>query len=74
MRNRSFTKEEIEAYWRSKQKTVEEHLKEISTLSETNQQVCVRVCMWVGVFGQQLADLLRILFSFFFFLIFFFIF
>ncbi|XP_048331057.2 uncharacterized protein LOC125422846 [Ziziphus jujuba] len=39
MRNRSFTKEEIEAYWKSKQKTIEEHLKEISSpRSDVNQQ------------------------------------
>ncbi|KAF3446333.1 hypothetical protein FNV43_RR11512 [Rhamnella rubrinervis] len=37
-RNRSFTKEEIEAYWRSKQKTEEEHLKDISTPSDTTNQ------------------------------------
>ncbi|CAN6452931.1 unnamed protein product [Victoria cruziana] len=29
-RNRSFTKGEIEAYWRSKKKTEEDHLRDIS--------------------------------------------
>ncbi|EXB91924.1 hypothetical protein L484_009017 [Morus notabilis] len=33
-RNGSLTKEEIETFWRSKQKTVEEHLKEITSLSD----------------------------------------
>ncbi|GMN35536.1 hypothetical protein TIFTF001_005375 [Ficus carica] len=33
-RNRSLTKDEIEAFWRSKQKTVEEHLKEITSPSD----------------------------------------
>jgi hypothetical protein len=38
-RNRSFTKDEIEAYWRSQQKTVEEHHNDISRRSDTmNQQ------------------------------------
>ncbi|XP_060961624.1 uncharacterized protein LOC115700952 [Cannabis sativa] len=36
-RNKSLTKEEIEAYWRSKQKTVEEHLQHITSLSDTKQ-------------------------------------
>ncbi|XWS21044.1 hypothetical protein CRYUN_Cryun30bG0021400 [Craigia yunnanensis] len=34
-RNRSLTKEEIEAYWRSKKKTEEEHLKAISSPSDS---------------------------------------
>ncbi|XP_062098327.1 uncharacterized protein LOC133804175 [Humulus lupulus] len=37
-RNKSLTKEEIEAYWRLKQKTVEEHLQHITSLSDTNKQ------------------------------------
>ncbi|KAI4316828.1 hypothetical protein L6164_024768 [Bauhinia variegata] len=36
-RNRSLTKEEIDAFWKSKKKKEEEHLRAISTLSETLQ-------------------------------------
>ncbi|TKY57703.1 hypothetical protein E2542_SST14755 [Spatholobus suberectus] len=36
-RNRSLTKDEIDAYWKSKKKIEEEHLKAISNLSETVQ-------------------------------------
>ncbi|PON93431.1 DNA polymerase epsilon catalytic subunit A [Trema orientale] len=36
-RNRSLTKDEIAAYWKSKQKTVEEHVKDITSLSEGKQ-------------------------------------
>ncbi|XP_061353354.1 uncharacterized protein LOC133298132 [Gastrolobium bilobum] len=36
-RNRSLTKDEIDAYWRSKKEIEEEHLKAISNLSETTQ-------------------------------------
>ncbi|KAJ0085318.1 hypothetical protein Patl1_09162 [Pistacia atlantica] len=39
-RNRSLTKEEIDAYWRQKKKTEEEHLKAISSPSEKNQRSC----------------------------------
>lgn len=35
-RNQSLTKEEIEAYWRAKKKTEEEHLKAVSSLSESD--------------------------------------
>ncbi|XP_042493503.1 uncharacterized protein LOC122073060 [Macadamia integrifolia] len=39
LRNRSFTKEEIEAYWRSKKTIEEEHLRTIlSSLQETTHQ------------------------------------
>ncbi|XVE69859.1 hypothetical protein DITRI_Ditri10aG0025400 [Diplodiscus trichospermus] len=38
-RNRSLTKEEIEAYWRSKKKTEEEHLKAISSPSGSSSQL-----------------------------------
>ncbi|XP_010246920.1 PREDICTED: uncharacterized protein LOC104590085 [Nelumbo nucifera] len=38
-RSRSFTKEEIEAYWRSKKKTEKEHLKAISGLQDQNQEM-----------------------------------
>ncbi|XP_042495204.1 uncharacterized protein LOC122074459 [Macadamia integrifolia] len=39
LRNRSFTKEEIEAYWRSKKTTEEEHLRStLSSLQETTHQ------------------------------------
>ncbi|KAI4336870.1 hypothetical protein L6164_015348 [Bauhinia variegata] len=34
-RNRSLTKEEIDAYWKSKKEKEEEHLRAISTLSDT---------------------------------------
>ncbi|XP_068638541.1 uncharacterized protein [Aristolochia californica] len=37
-RNSSFTKAEIEAFWKSKKKVEEEHLKEISGLLQTNQE------------------------------------
>ncbi|KAJ9166072.1 hypothetical protein P3X46_020871 [Hevea brasiliensis] len=37
-RNWSFTKEEIDAYWKLKKKTEEEHLKAISTPSESINQ------------------------------------
>ncbi|KAK4276569.1 hypothetical protein QN277_014701 [Acacia crassicarpa] len=37
-RNRSLTKEEIDAYWRLKKKTEQEHLRAISNLSETVQE------------------------------------
>lgn len=33
-RNRSLTKEEIEAYWRAKKEIEEEHLRAISSISE----------------------------------------
>lgn len=36
-RNRSLTKDEIDAYWKSKKKIDEEHLRAISNLSETIQ-------------------------------------
>ena len=36
-RNRSLTKEEIDAYWRSKKEKEEEHLRAISNLSQTIQ-------------------------------------
>ncbi|CAI8599998.1 unnamed protein product [Vicia faba] len=36
-RNRSLTKEEIDAFWKSKKDTEEEHLKAISNLSKTIQ-------------------------------------
>ncbi|KAL2346318.1 hypothetical protein Fmac_000318 [Flemingia macrophylla] len=36
-RNRSLTKEEINAYWRTKKETELEHLREISKLSDTIQ-------------------------------------
>ncbi|XP_020231443.1 uncharacterized protein LOC109811997 [Cajanus cajan] len=36
-RNRSLTKDEIDAYWKSKKKIEEEHLKAISSLSDTIQ-------------------------------------
>ncbi|KAL5126880.1 hypothetical protein HKD37_14G039406 [Glycine soja] len=36
-RNRSLTKDEIDAYWKSKKKIEEEHLRAISNLSETIQ-------------------------------------
>ncbi|XP_004499169.1 uncharacterized protein [Cicer arietinum] len=36
-RNRSLTKDEIDAYWKSKKKTEEEHLRAISNMSETIQ-------------------------------------
>lgn len=36
-RNRSLTKDEIDAYWKSKKKIEEEHLTAISNLSETIQ-------------------------------------
>ncbi|XVF73770.1 hypothetical protein PTKIN_Ptkin13bG0008400 [Pterospermum kingtungense] len=38
-RNRSLTKEEIEAYWRSKKKTEEEHLKAIFSPSDSCNQL-----------------------------------
>ncbi|XP_022769002.1 uncharacterized protein LOC111312729 [Durio zibethinus] len=38
-RNRSLTKEEIEAYWRSKKKTEEEHLKAIYSPSASCSQL-----------------------------------
>ncbi|XVE94688.1 hypothetical protein REPUB_Repub02eG0030600 [Reevesia pubescens] len=38
-RNRSLTKEEIEAYWRSKKKTEEEHLKAICSPSDSSSQL-----------------------------------
>ncbi|EOY14796.1 DNA polymerase epsilon catalytic subunit A, putative [Theobroma cacao] len=38
-RNRSLTKEEIDAYWRSKKKTEEEHLKAISSASDSCSQL-----------------------------------
>ncbi|KAL6011351.1 hypothetical protein ACLOJK_001797 [Asimina triloba] len=37
-RNRSFAKEEIEAYWKSKKRIEEEHLRSISDLSQDNQE------------------------------------
>ncbi|CAK7346350.1 unnamed protein product [Dovyalis caffra] len=37
-RNRSLTKGEIDAYWRLKKKTEEDHLKAISSLSSSSQQ------------------------------------
>ncbi|XP_044474634.1 uncharacterized protein LOC123202682 isoform X2 [Mangifera indica] len=37
-RNRSLTKEEIDAYWRQKKKTEEEHLKAIASPSEKSQR------------------------------------
>ncbi|KAG5103748.1 hypothetical protein JHK84_048717 [Glycine max] len=36
-RNRSLTKDEIDAYWKSKKKIEEEHLRAISNVSETIQ-------------------------------------
>ncbi|KAL2318752.1 hypothetical protein Fmac_032628 [Flemingia macrophylla] len=36
-RNRSLTKDEIDAYWKSKKKIEEEHLRAISSLSDTIQ-------------------------------------
>ncbi|XP_027332593.1 uncharacterized protein LOC113847594 [Abrus precatorius] len=36
-RNRSLTKDEIDAYWKSRKKIEEEHLKAIANTSETNQ-------------------------------------
>ncbi|KAF7829654.1 uncharacterized protein G2W53_011987 [Senna tora] len=38
-RNRSLTKEEIDAYWRSKKEIEEEHLRAISNLAETINKV-----------------------------------
>ncbi|XWS24382.1 hypothetical protein CRYUN_Cryun28dG0097200 [Craigia yunnanensis] len=38
-RNRSLTKKEIEAYWRSKKKTEEEHLKAIFSPSDSCSQL-----------------------------------
>lgn len=43
-RNRSLTKEEIDAYWRSKKKTEEEHLKAISSPSDSCSQL-VQFCI-----------------------------
>ncbi|XXG64887.1 hypothetical protein AAC387_Pa05g2718 [Persea americana] len=37
-RNRSFTKGEIEAYWKSRKRTEEEHLKAISNVLENSQE------------------------------------
>ncbi|XP_068642326.1 uncharacterized protein [Aristolochia californica] len=37
-KNNSFTKAEIEAFWNSKKRIEEEHLKEISGLVQTNQE------------------------------------
>ncbi|KAI3460331.1 hypothetical protein Pfo_016994 [Paulownia fortunei] len=37
-RNKSLTKEEIEAFWKSKKKKEEEHLKDISLLSPRSQK------------------------------------
>ncbi|MBA0659102.1 hypothetical protein Goklo_011262 [Gossypium klotzschianum] len=38
-RNRSLTKEEIEAYWKSKKKTEEDHLKAIYSPSDSSNQL-----------------------------------
>uniref|UniRef100_A0A7N0ZT81 Uncharacterized protein n=1 Tax=Kalanchoe fedtschenkoi TaxID=63787 RepID=A0A7N0ZT81_KALFE len=38
-RNRSLTKEEINAYWSSRKKTEEEHLRSISSLSPRHEKV-----------------------------------
>ncbi|CAI9755876.1 unnamed protein product [Fraxinus pennsylvanica] len=37
-RNKSLTKEEIEAFWKSKKRKEEEHLREISVLSPRSQE------------------------------------
>lgn len=37
-RNQSLTKDEIEAYWRAKKKTEEEHLKAVSSPSDSVQR------------------------------------
>ncbi|XP_022852967.1 uncharacterized protein LOC111374527 [Olea europaea var. sylvestris] len=37
-RNKSLTKEEIEAFWKSKKRKEEEHLREISALSPRSQE------------------------------------
>ena len=42
-RNRSLTNDEIEAFWRSKQKTVEEHLKEITSLSDAKNHEVIYI-------------------------------
>ncbi|KAM6544300.1 hypothetical protein CsatB_008747 [Cannabis sativa] len=38
-RNRSLTKEDIEAFWRTKNKTVEEHLKDLSEAKQHRQKI-----------------------------------
>ncbi|KAK4274781.1 hypothetical protein QN277_017958 [Acacia crassicarpa] len=38
VRNRSLTKEEIDAYWRSRKQIEEEHLKAISSIAENNKE------------------------------------
>ncbi|KAE8715526.1 isoflavone reductase-like protein-like [Hibiscus syriacus] len=39
LRNRSLTKEEIQAYWKSKKKTEEDHLKAIHSPSDSSNQL-----------------------------------
>ncbi|XP_022772155.1 uncharacterized protein LOC111314807 [Durio zibethinus] len=48
-RNRSLTKEEIEAYWRSKKKTEEEHLKAICSPSDS----CSKLDTPFAEYGRQ---------------------
>ncbi|GAB4852067.1 hypothetical protein Ancab_016258 [Ancistrocladus abbreviatus] len=55
MRNKSLTKEEIEAYWKSKKKTEEEHLKAISSTT-TSVSNTTNSTAEVRIIAEESAD------------------